>query len=342
MKMSMLGIIDATIQKPEIEELTYNRSLAAVPFGGRYRLIDFILSSMVNSGIESVAIFPKHQYRSLMDHLGSGKEWDLNRKRDGLFFFPSQNLHEEYNEFGSFRQFTDHIDYFHRSKQEYAVITSCNTICNIDYELVLKRHIDIGCDITEIMKDEQSLQMYILSRKKLMELMESYQNNGYRTLQEAITNGRNEMNICTYEHEGYAAVVDSIQSYFKISMELLKPRVWNELFLKSAPILTKVKDEPPTQYYKDSFVKNSMIANGSRIEGHVENCIFFRAVHIEKGTVLKNCIVMQKTHIGQDCKLENVILDKDVKIGNGIEIIGTEDAPKVLQKGSVQGALMNS
>ncbi|MCD7032600.1 glucose-1-phosphate adenylyltransferase [Metabacillus sp. GX 13764] len=342
MKMSMLGIIDATIQKPEIEELTLNRSLAAVPFGGRYRLIDFVLSNMVNSGIESVAIFPKHQYRSLMDHLGSGKEWDLNRKRDGLFFLPSQDIHEEYNEFGSFRQFTDHLSYFMRSTQEFAVITNCNTVCNVDLQVVLKRHIDMGCDVTEVTKDGQSLQMYILSKSKLMDLMDGYRNNGYRTLQEAITNGRDEMNICSYEHEGYAAVIDSIQSYFKFSMELLKPRVWQELFLQSAPIFTKVKDEPPTQYFKDSLVRNSMIANGSKIEGHVENSIIFRAVHIEKGTVLKNCIVMQKTHIGQDCHLENVIFDKDVKIGNGVEIIGSEDAPKVLKKGTVQGALMNS
>ena len=92
MKKRLLGVIDATTHFDDLKELTTHRSLAALPFAGRYRLIDFVLSSMVNSDIHSVAIFPKYQYRSLMDHLGSGKNWDLNRNRDGLFFFPSPNL----------------------------------------------------------------------------------------------------------------------------------------------------------------------------------------------------------------------------------------------------------
>lgn len=339
----MLGIIDATAYKPEIEDLTIHRSLAAVPFASRYRLIDFVLSNMVNSSIESVAIFPKYQYRSLMDHLGSGKQWDLNRKKDGLFFFPSPHLHNEYDEFGSFRQFSDHIDFFLRSKQEYAVITNSYTVCNIDYNKVLERHLQNRCDITEVTKDGKSLQMYILSTKLLVNLIQDKEQTGCQTLAQVICENRHQLTICDYEFTGYAAVIDSITSYFKHSMDILNPTVWNEIFLKNRPILTKAKDEPPTKYGKNAVVKNSLIANGCRIDGYVENSIIFRGVHIGKDTVIKNSVIMQKSQIGDQCLLENVIADKDVKILHSSEITGSASLPATLRKRTIQqGAMMNS
>ncbi|MGD6817038.1 sugar phosphate nucleotidyltransferase [Metabacillus sp. 84] len=342
MNNTLLGIIDATAHSQNIDDLIQNRSMAAIPFGGRYRLIDFVLSNMVNSGVDSVAIFPKYQYRSLMDHLGSGKEWDLNRKRDGLFFFPSPHLHDEYDEFGSFRQFKDHFDYFKRSRQEYAVIANSHTVCNIDFCKVLKHHMEMGCDVTEITKDGKSLQMYVLKTSLLKDLISTYDERGLKTLNQVVTEGRSQLNICDYSFTGYASVIDSIESYFRYSLDLLKPDVWKELFPKAAPVYTKVKDEPPTKYLKSSYVRNSMIANGSRIEGHVENSIIFRAVHIGKDTVIKNGIIMQKSSIAENCVLENVILDKDVKIGSHEVLKGTKEHPIVLRKGSVQGVLIKS
>ncbi|MGM7720717.1 sugar phosphate nucleotidyltransferase [Metabacillus sp. Hm71] len=342
MNQKMLGIIDATTYKPEIEDLTLHRSLAAVPFASRYRLIDFVLSNMVNSEIESVAIFPKYQYRSLMDHLGSGKQWDLNRKKDGLFFFPSPHLHNEYDEFGSFRQFSDHIDFFLRSTQEYAVITNSYTVCNIDFKKVLAYHLDNGCDITEVRKDGNSLQMFIMSTKLLLDLIHNKEQTGFKTLADVINKNENQLTICHYEFYGYAAVIDSISSYYKHSMDMLKPEVWNEIFLKNRPILTKAKDEPPTKYGKDAVVKNSLIANGCKIEGYVENSIIFRAVHIGKDTVVKNSVIMQKSQIGEACLLDHVIADKDVKVESETTIKGSVLLPYILRKKTIQGALMNS
>lgn len=338
----MLGIIDATAYKPEIEDLTLHRSLAAVPFASRYRLIDFVLSNMVNSDIESVAIFPKYQYRSLMDHLGSGKQWDLNRKKDGLFFFPSPHLHNEYDEFGSFRQFSDHIDFFLRSTQEYAVITNSYTVCNIDYKQVLDRHLDNGCDITEVSKDGKSLQMYVMSTKLLVDLIQDKEQTGTKTLADVIVENRNNFTICDYEFTGYAAVIDSLSSYYEHSMDMLNPKIWHEIFLKNRPILTKAKDEPPTQYGKDAVVKNSLIANGCKIDGYVENSIVFRGVHIGKDTVIKNSVIMQKSQIGDHCILDHVIADKDVKVLTSSQINGTALLPFVLRKRTIQGAMMNS
>ncbi|WP_307341805.1 sugar phosphate nucleotidyltransferase [Metabacillus malikii] len=338
----MLGVIDATAIKREIQDLTLHRSLAAVPFAGRYRLIDFVLSNMVNSHIQSVAIFPKYQYRSLMDHLDSGKQWDLHRKKDGLFFFPSPHLHNEYDEFGSFRQFTDHIDFFLRSTQEYAVITNSHTVCNIDYQEVLKRHIANRCDITEIRKDGESLEMYIMSTKLLMNLINLKDSLGLHTLSEVITENPQNLLICDYEFSGYVAIIDSINSYYKHSMELLKPSVWNELFLKERPIYTKAKDEPPTKYGNQAVVKNSLIGNGCIIEGVVENSIIFRGVHIGKDTVIKNSVIMQHSQIGERCGIEHVIADKDVTVLSDTVMKGSALLPYVIRKRTTQGAMMNS
>ncbi|WEY97403.1 glucose-1-phosphate adenylyltransferase subunit GlgD [Bacillus subtilis] len=338
----MLGVIDETTYKHSLQDLTAQRSLGAIPFAGRYRLIDFMLSNMVNADIRSVAIFPKYRYRSLMDHLGAGKEWDLHRKKDGLFFFPSPHLHHEYDEFGSFRQFSDHLDYFHRSTQQYAVISNSHTVCNIQFQYVLKRHQEVGCDVTEVFQDGQSLQIYIMSTTLLKDLIYGHSEKGYKTIQEAVEKESSALTICPYEYSGYAAVIDSVEKYYTHSMELIQPRFWQQVFLPQQPIYTKVKDEPPTKYGKHSTVKNSLVANGCVLEGEVENCILFRTVHVGKGTKLKNCIIMQKTQIGEDCLLEQVISDKDVKIGKATEAAGTADQPLVLRKGLVQGELMNS
>jgi glucose-1-phosphate adenylyltransferase len=337
----MLGVIDATKYIDALESLTFNRCVAAIPFAGRYRLIDFVLSNMANSGIESVAIFPKYQYRSLMDHLGSGKNWDLNRKRDGLFFFPSPDLNMPYEHVGAFQHFEQHIDYFLRSKQKYALICNSYTVCNIDYQMVLKRHIENECDITEVRHQGKSLEMFILETSLLLDLIINRNQTGYRSIIDVVRDHHHQLKICDYEYSGYVAVIDSIENYFAHSMELLHPMIWKQLFVKSRPIYTKVKDEPPTKYTSEAVVKNSMVANGCIIEGHVENSIIFRAVKVGKGTVIKNSIIMQKSQIGENCELDCVIIDKDVKVENDVTLCGTVQQPFVIRKGTVQGALMN-
>jgi len=342
MNKDILGVIDATSNNNKIEDLIIHRSMAAIPFAGRYRLIDFVLSNMVNSGIDSVAIFPIFQYRSLMDHLGSGKEWDLNRKRDGLFFFPSPSIDAKFQYLGCFKQFANNMDYFERSTQKYALITNAHTVCNIDYKPVLKRHIEANCDITEVRHQGKSIGMYILETSLLIDLIKNHEKTGHHSILDVVRDYRTKFKICDYEYQGYFAQIDSIQSYFTHSLELLQPSVWKQLFLKDNPIYTKVKDEPPTRYLNGSSVKNSMIANGCLIEGHVENSIIFRGVKIEKNTVVKNSIIMQKSQIGSNCVLESVILDKDVKIKDGTTILGEPAKPFVIRKGTIQGALMNS
>jgi glucose-1-phosphate adenylyltransferase len=343
MKKKLLGIIDATTYHEELEDLIIHRSQAALPFAGRYRIIDFVLSNMVNTGIRSVAIFPKMQYRSLMDHLGSGKNWDLNRKRDGLFFFPSPVMESNRNRIGAFDLFAANLDYFYRSTQEYAFISNCYTVANMDLRPILKWHIHSGCDITEIrQKNGKSLEMFLMKTSLLIKLIETRHETGYTCMKDVTNDIHHDYTVCHYTYEGYAEMINSIVNYYSTSMKLLKPEVWKELFIKGRPILTKVKDEPPTKYEKGSSVKNAMIANGCLISGTVENSIISRGVKIGKGAVVKNSSIMQKCQIEEGCYLDSVILDKDVKIEAGAQITGTAQSPFVIRKGTKQGALMNS
>ncbi|MCA1056784.1 glucose-1-phosphate adenylyltransferase [Rossellomorea aquimaris] len=342
MKNTILGVIDATGYYQSLEDLLLHRSLAALPIGGRYRLIDFVLSNMVNSDIGSVAIFPKFQYRSLMDHLGSGKNWDLNRKRDGLFFFPAPGLDATDEGVGSFNHFAHHLDYFYRSSQEYAIISNCYTVCNINYRPVLERHMMIGCDITEIRHNGKSLEMYLVKTSLLRDLIESRDETGYTCMKDVVEDMDSGYKVCGYEHIGFVETVDSINKYYNTSLKLLNVSSWKELFKKESPIYTKVKDEPPTRYTSYASVKNSIIANGCYIEGNVRNSTMFRAVKVGKNTTISGSIIMQKSQIGDNCVLENVILDKDVRIEDGVRLIGDPDNPIVIRKGMIQGALMNS
>ena len=314
MNKRLLGIIDATTTFEELNELITHRSVAAIPFGGRYRLIDFVLSNMVNAGIVSVAIFPKYEYRSLMDHLGSGKNWDLNRKHDGLFFFPSPRLENLNRTTGLFDLLAANIDFLNRSKQEYALISNANIIFNMDFDRLLDWHIDNGCDISEVRKSGRSIGVYVIKTKLLLDLIETKDEKGYLGIDDVITDINSPFKLCFYNYNEYAVSVNSVNSYFLASMDMLNPENWKKLFFNERPILTKVKDEPPTRYAKTADVYNSMIANGADIKGKVQNSIIARGVKIAEGAVVKNSIVMQKSQIGENCVLDHVILDKDVRV----------------------------
>ncbi|WP_100331924.1 GlgC family sugar phosphate nucleotidyltransferase [Bacillus xiapuensis] len=342
MNASMLGVIDATTHPESMKDLLLHRSLAAVPFAGRYRLIDFILSNMVNSGIQSVAIFPKYQYRSLMDHVSSGKNWELDRKRDGLFFFPSPNLEGAEEKIGAFCHFAEHMDYFKRSTQEYALISNCYTVFNMDFSPILNRLREESCDILQICNQGRPIDLYVVPVSLLIQMVNTRKETGYTCMRDIVSDPGHQYKVCQYEINGYCEQILTSKDFYKTSMELLEKENWCQLFNKFQPIYTKVKDEPPTQYTDTSSVKNSMIANGAVIEGEVEQSVIFRAVHIGKHSKVKNCIIMQKTNIGENCVLEHVIVDKDAVIGDGQTLIGTAKEPLIIRKGSVQGVLMNS
>ena len=368
----VLGIINNTKEESRLGALTKGRSLATIPFAGRYRLIDFFLSSMVNSGIQNVGILVKKNYRSLLGHVRSPKEWDLDRKNDGIFILPPDNEdHNWGNVRGDLEILHANIDYLIRSKQKYVLITSSNVICNIDYQKALNFHRENQNDITVLYKtlnasikdileytqvkmDEDgrintmeintnkinggnvSLESYIMEKSLLIDIIYACISKGeYDLVKDGIIKHLDNYKVYGHKFSGEVFNINSIQSYYTQSMRLLDNRVWNELFFNPNPIYTKMKDLAPVKYGECSNVNNSLLANGSRIDGEVKNSIIFRNVRIEKGARVENCIIMQNTHIDKGAVLENVIVDKDCFISENKEFKGSNTYPVVIEKNTV-------
>jgi glucose-1-phosphate adenylyltransferase len=366
----IMGVINLVNEPDALEELTYYRCVASVPFGGRYRLIDFALSNMVNSGIDNVAVFTQHKYRSLMDHLGSGKEWDLDRKRGGLFVLPAVTGEPTGMSRGDLYQFYCHRDYFYRGREEYVLISRSHMVCNIHFGDVLRFHQETRADVTVVYKEVEgeeqarfrrlavkdnglvtvmedhtgrlrtnkvSMEMYLMSKELLLDMVESCLAQGYDHLvRDGIMKNIGKLSVYGYPFQGYLGIVNSIQSYYRNSMQLLQPKVWRELFFqKQGLIYTKVKDEPPAKYLGSAHVRNALIANGCAIEGRVENSLLFRGVNIRKGAVVRNSIILQNCEIEENAMIENAILDKDVFISRGRVLAGDNKAPFVAAKTKV-------
>lgn len=365
MLKNCMGIINLDENEDRIRELTRNRSLASIPIAGRYRIIDFILSNMTNAGIDNIGIFTKMQSRSLMDHLGNGRPWDLNRKIDGLRTFNFAHINPEIDDIYNF---SSNIEYFYKSKQEYIILSSSYMICNIDFKKAVDFHQNSENDVTVIYKkvvnadknfllcevlnidDDGRLQsvgknignmqdanicmeMYIMKKDLFIELVrEGVTTGNFRKIKNAIYNSLDRYRVGTYEFKGYLRCINSLKAYYKTSMELLNHGIRKQLFLDERPVYTKASDEVPARYYENSDVKNSIIGNGCIIEGNIENSIIFRKVKVGKGVVLKNCIVLQNGIIGNGSKLTNIITDKYVEIAPGKELKGDEDIPLVVEK----------
>ncbi|WP_139491897.1 glucose-1-phosphate adenylyltransferase subunit GlgD [Brevibacillus dissolubilis] len=365
-----IGVINLAINQPLLHELTYSRSTAAVPFGGRYRLIDFVLSNMVNCGVKKVAVFTNNNSRSLMDHLGSGKEWGLDRKQGGLFILPPSTIPN--GTFGGdLQQFAANLDYFLRSKEKYVIISSSHMVCNIDFSDVMRSHVRSGADLTLIYKELNSqtedlsdsitldvglngrvramrdshieqgsnkvyMRMMVISKELLVDLVKrSVSQNYYDLLRHVIMRNLDRWHVNAYEYKGYLGIINSITNYYRNSMNLLKPENWHSLFFCPSVIYTKVKDEAPAIYSEHARVTNSLIANGCIVEGTVENSILFRGVKVHRGAIIRNSIIMQKCEIEASAILENVILDKEVHVSVGTWLEGEKLVPAVYSKKSV-------
>ncbi|WBW97147.1 glucose-1-phosphate adenylyltransferase subunit GlgD [Oceanirhabdus sp. W0125-5] len=365
----IMGIINLSEQEDQIRELTYNRPIATIPIGGKYRVIDFTLSNMVNSGMINVAVFTQGKCRSLMEHLRVGKEWDLDRKKDGLFIMnPVINPSDTLISKGDIKNFKDHIEYIERSRQKYVLLSKSYMICNVNYEEAFKYHKESNADITILYKNVDdsddsflrcdtlnldndrnvisigrnvgnndskniSMEMYIMKKSLLIEIIQSSITIGENlNLKDAVFDKINRLNVNAYPFEGYLSCVNSMENYYKTNMELLDINVSHEVFNKNGGIYTKIKDEAPTKYAENSHVKNSVIANGCIIEGTVENSIISRGVRIRKGAVVKDSVIMAKGTVEEDTVLKHAILDKYVHISRHKVLCGDSKKPIILGK----------
>lgn len=377
MQNKVLGLVFADNPEVDLGVLMNNRSLAAVPVGGRYRIIDFILSNMVNSGIINIGITTQSNYQSLMDHIGTGRSWDLDRKNEGLFLLPPyiESATASDTVLGGIDTIHGAMDYLKRSRQEYVIVSNCNTICNIDYRKVFKAHIDNDADITmvcfkvdkleeaelkrsilvnanaksglisdiQIYPSKQSnnlsyMHAFLIKRELLIDLVEDCVSHGEHIISKdlllrRVKNGK----VFAYIFDGYNQTIDSIQTFFKFNLDLLKKEIRDELFATDGDnkIYTKPKDMTPTKYGKGADVSASFIADGCKIEGVVKNSIIFRGVNVGSGASIENSIIMQQSDIMDNCMVENAIFDKEVILRSGKKLVGQETYPVVIGKRTV-------
>ena len=364
----MMGIVMADNTQLNLNDLTEMRAVSAIPFGGRYRLIDFILSNMVNSGIINVGVATNINYSSLMDHLGSGAPWDLNRKIYGLFMLPPYVRGRGSVRAGNIDQLYGILTFLRRSRQQYVLLASGRVVCNMTFDGALQTHIEKDADITVIYHDKknadaqlsrgavyevaedgritgievephfprstyESMDMYIIDRVKLIEMIdEAYARGNHDFIRDILLEKLENSRIYGYEYKGFVGKIDSVDSYYENSMKMLDDDIRKELFHSENRIYTKVKDQVPTQYGADAEVEDSLIADGCVIEGKVSNSIISRGVHIAKGAVVKNSIIMQNSVVEENCEIENVIIDKECTLRADKKLIGHPEHPVILPK----------
>ena len=362
------GIIFAYNTFPELRELVKSRTAASLPVCGRYRLIDFPLSSMRNAGILDVGVIVQRDYQSLLDHIGSGKPWDMSRRDNGLRMLPPFGLPEYHkgNYTGTMEALNAVSTYIKDIKSKYVVLMLGNLYANIDLTVPMKQHMRSGAEITAICADRcvdgsrlryvtgddgfvkhmlikprdeskgvASLEAYIINRDVLLRLMDySHEHNLYRFHKDAIDYylaNRGKMGI--YVHHGYSAIIHSVDSYYHANMDMLDAANRGDIFPADRPVRTKIREEVSTYYGEHSSSLNCLVADNCIIEGEIENCIVFSGARISAGAKLKDCIIMRRCTVGENSELNHVIADKAVVFSAGTVLTGSDKLPIVVPKG---------
>ena len=358
----VIGLIAANYASRDMGELTSERTVASLPYGSRYRLIDFPLSNMVNAGIKTVGVVMPYKYRSIIDHIGAGKEWSLDRKNGGLHLLPGTvyGISSSDSRF-LLRDIDRNRVFLDRSPAPYVLITAANTVCNMDYADLVEKHLQSGADITLACRraaaddkyltglrvqngrvlgttrgvragDTAFLDCFLISRSLLLNIMEWYKAINYLDLFDVLREDYDKMQVGVYEFGGYAAPIFDAETYYRRSMDLLDTAVGDELFFKERPIMTKIQDTVPTEYVRGAQVRNALIPAGCVIAGTVEGSLLFQKVRVEEGAVVRNSIIMQSCVIGRGAWVENAIIDRGNVISPGTVLKGSPESVFIKEK----------
>lgn len=362
---NIIGLI--TYGRGDFGPLAQNRPAYMLPFGCRYRLIDFALSTIANNDIDNVALYAGSMLRSTIDHIGNGKSWDLNRRFGGLSIFP-EVYSSKYNRSDELVNIYDSLGFYEDNKEEQIFFMDPMTITKIDVREVYDQHRKDDADITLIYKTVQDkegnylnydkmtlnddetvknigvnlgtqdefnlyLGMGFIKKSVFMDLIKNaLENDNSHSLKGALMKEKDKYKMRTFGYSGRVAVIKDVNSYLAANMDLLDRDNFYEMFSVNGTILTKSKDEPSTIYYNHARVENSLLANGCLIDGTVVNSIIFRGVQVGKNAIIKNSIIMEGTTVEDDAVIINCILDKGTIVKEGVSLVGSPTNPYTIGK----------
>lgn len=350
--------------------LTEKRPVASVSFLGRYGVIDFVLSNLSNSNVDSVGVLIEEKPRSLFKHLGTGNSWNFNSKSGGVSLLYNEKYanNEKYNH--DVNNLLENVWFLEKSSADYVVVAPAHIVNTINYADVVEAHEKSGAEITLVYKaiddatktfvgssyvetadgkvtaiktnkgnvDHRcvSLETYVFNKDVLLDLINyAKEVSSFFNLKDTLAYLVDEKDIAAYEYKGYASIIDSYKAYYDTSLSFLSLEVSTQVFKSNWPIFTNTNDTPPTKYGKDASVKSSILANGVVADGTVEHSILGRNVVVGEGAVVKNSIVFSGSEIAAGAVLENVIVDKDAKIEKVTELVGDADNPLYVREGDI-------
>ena len=369
--MNAMGIIFAN--DGTIGALTEKRTMASLPFGGRYRQVDFALSNLCAAGVRHVGIITRHSYQSLMNHIGSGEEWGLELEEGGLEFLTPYAMSRTDNYRGKLESLYSAMGFLEYGKEdEYVFMIDSAILSNIDLNSVLADHIASGKDVTVVTKagiangakqldlavklNEKneivdmavdyvapadylaSMDIFVLSKKWLVkQVKEHIAHNLYHMDRDLVLGQwqKGELSINVYQFKGKVLYNESVEEYFMNSLALIDPEVRHDLFGYNHTVFTKVRDRVPTFYGEYCQIENCLIADGCMLEGEAADSVLFRNVTLCQGAQVDDCVIMNDTVIGEGAKLKYVILDKDVVVRPGAKLQGTPSNPIIIKRGEI-------
>lgn len=371
------AILNLTEDNRPLYPLTNNRPIAALPFASRYRIIDFVLSSLSYAQVASVAMFIGESGRSIYDHVRSGASWNLDSQtRGGIFTFSQQiwkNQHHHEDPYEDY--YYNHRVFLERSRAKYVFVTGSKIIANLDIQAIGQSHIDSQKDITLVYKnviastigmnhpnerilafDESenivdllpnnekpaldsvatSLDTFYLSVECLLKLIDrAIEEEQFLEIDDLVQYYLLDYDLNTYEYTGYAANINSVEAYYQANMDMLNHLSFAALFHTNQPVRTKSKYGVPTFYHERSYVRNAIVATGTKIYGEVIDSLINRRVRIDENASVRNSIIQQGVHIGEGAQVEFAILDKNAVVEPGAVIRGRPDQILVAAKGEV-------
>ena len=369
--MNVMGIIFAN--DAALGELTSKRTMASLPFGGRYRQVDFHLSNMAHAGIRHIGIISRHNYQSLMNHIGSGEEWGLELGEGGLEFLTPYAMSTTASYRGKLENLYFAMDFLeYGPEDELVVMADSAVLSNMDLTKVLNAHVASGRDITVVTKagiangckqldlavkvDENgeiadmavdyvapadylaSMDVFVLSKKWLIQQVKDHVAHNLFHMDRDLVLGmwqKKAITLNVFPFEGIALFNESVEEYFRHSLALIDKEVRHDLFGANHPVFTKVRDRVPSYYGEGCEIENCIVADGCILEGEAEDSVLFRNVTICKDAEVENCVIMNDTVVGEGSELKYVILDKDVTVRPGSKLIGTPKNPIIIKRGDV-------